>query len=227
MFVDRIRLDETPAGYAADLGVVDALRREPLELSARVTVITGPNGSGKSTLVESIAVAMGANPAGGSRNARFNAFGDDVHALPITISRSENPRDVFFLRGESFLDLAQYHATLPGDPLGHTTERSHGEGIMEFLRRRVSTHTLLLLDEPEDGLSVFTQLELLGLLTVFARRGTQIIMATHSPVLLAIPGAQLITHELEPVLYDATEPVRATREFIDDPRGTAAYLAEP
>lgn len=227
MFVDTVRLDGDVRGYAANLPLVRRLAAGPFRLTSAVTILTGENGSGKSTFVESVAVDKQANPSGGSRNARFTAAGDAVTALPLRIGRTENPRDVFFLRGESFFDLAEYHASLPGDPLAGIRERSHGEGIMDVLTRRVGPGTLLLLDEPEDGLSIFTQLELLGLLTVLARRGSQVIMATHSPVLLAVPGAQIVDASLEPLLFDATEAVTATREFIADPLGTAQYLVAP
>lgn len=228
MYVDTVRLDGEVRGYAAGLPLVRRLAAGPFRLTSAVTILTGENGSGKSTFVESVAAEKRANPSGGSRNARFTAAGDAVAALPLRIGRSENPRDVFFLRGESFFDLAQYHASLPGDPLAGVRERSHGEGIMDVITRHAGPGTLLLLDEPEDGLSIFTQLELLGLLTVLARRGgSQIIMATHSPVLLAVPGAQIVDASLKPVLFDATEAVTATREFIADPLGTARFLVAP
>lgn len=227
MYVDTVRLDGPARGYAAGLPFVRRLAAGPFRFTSAVTILTGENGSGKSTFVESVAAEMRANPSGGSRNARFTAAGDRVEALPLRIGRSENPRDVFFLRGESFFDLAAYHASLPGDPLVGVSERSHGEGIMDVLTKHTGPGTLLLLDEPEDGLSIFTQLELLGLLTVLARRGSQIIMATHSPVLLAVPGAQIVDASLEPLLFDATEAVTATREFIADPLGTARFLVAP
>ena len=98
---------------------------------------------------------------------------------------------------------------------------------MHLARTRFGPDTLIILDEPEDGLSVFSQLELLGLLTVLARRGAQILMATHSPVLLAVPGARIVNvPTLERMLYRDTEPPAATREFIRDPHGTAAYLIQ-
>ena len=94
-------------------------------------------------------------------------------------------------------------------------------------RQRFAPDSLIILDEPEDGLSVFSQLELLGLLTVLARRGAQVLMATHSPVLLALPEARILSvPSLEPMLFDDCEPVTATREFINDPAGTAQYLVE-
>lgn len=228
MFVTRVRIDAPVEGYARDLPVVHSLQRSPLELG-QVTLLTGDNGSGKSTLVEAIAVAMGVNAAGGSRHARFTAADHSALHRSLTLIRRENPRDVYFLRGETYLDLAEYHESLgPGDPLVGLTRRSHGQGIMDLVRTRFGSDSLILLDEPEDGLSTFSQLELLGLLTVLARRGAQVVVATHSPVLLAIPDARILhVPDLEPVLYDDCEPVTATREFINDPAGTARYLVGP
>ncbi|OFL93570.1 AAA family ATPase [Corynebacterium sp. HMSC055D05] len=228
MFVTRVRIDAPVEGYARDLPVVHSLQRSPLELG-QVTLLTGDNGSGKSTLVEAIAVAMGVNAAGGSRHARFTAADHSALHRSLTLIRRENPRDVYFLRGETYLDLAEYHESLgPGDPLVGLTRRSHGQGIMDLARTRFGPDSLILLDEPEDGLSTFSQLELLGLLTVLARRGAQVVVATHSPVLLAIPDARILhVPDLEPMLYDDCEPVTATREFINDPAGTARYLVGP
>ena len=228
MFLTKISVTGKVHGYARELPVLRALAERPLELD-RVTILTGDNGSGKSTLVEAIAAAAGANAAGGSRNARFTAADHSCLHASLTLTRLQNPRDVFFLRGETFFSLGEYHQSLgPEDPLAAIPKRSHGQGIMLLARERFGPEALVILDEPEDGLSVFAQLELLGLLTVLVRRGAQVIMATHSPVLLAVPGARIVgVPTLEPVLYDACEPVTATGEFIDDPGGTAQFLVGP
>ena len=228
MFLTKISVTGKVHGYARGLPVVRALAGRPLELD-RVTILTGDNGSGKSTLVEAVAVAAGANAAGGSRSARFEAADHSCLHASLTLTRRQNPRDVFFLRGETFFSLGEYHQSLgPEDPLAAIPKRSHGQGIMLLARERLGPETLVILDEPEDGLSVFAQLELLGLLTVLVHRGAQVLMATHSPVLLAVPGARIVgVPALEPVLYDACEPVTATWEFIDDPGGTAQFLVGP
>ena len=228
MFVTRVRIASPVEGYARELPVVRTLAHTPLEL-AQVTLLTGDNGAGKSTLIEAIATSMGANPAGGSRHARFTAADHSALHRSLTLTRLENPRDVFFLRGETYLDLAEYHKSLgPEDSLKHLTSRSHGQGVMDLARIRFGSDSLIILDEPEDGLSVFSQLELLGLLTVLARRGAQVVVATHSPVLLALPEARIVhVPDLEILRYDDCEPVTATREFIADPAGTARYLVGP
>ncbi|NMB21798.1 MAG: AAA family ATPase [Corynebacterium sp.] len=237
MFLTAARLDDDPDTldpYLRDLGVVQALRSSPLRFQAAVTVITGENGVGKSTLIEALAVGMRANTEGGSRHARFQTVGKSVSPLGslLTLSRRENPRDVFFLRGESYLNVARYYEDLDPAPRGgprmdDLLEMSHGQGLMALIERRFHDHGLFLLDEPEAGLSVLRQLELLGRLYHLARRGSQIIMATHSPVLLAIPEAQIwevTAGGVETVAFDAAESVRAAREFVADPRGTARFM---
>lgn len=236
MFLTAARLDVPPehvAHYLAGLPVVTALTGDGLEFTASVTVLTGENGVGKSTLLEALAVGMGTNPEGGSRHARFASIGQSVSPLHhwLTLSRRRNPRDAFFLRGETFLNLAGYYAGLEPAPRGpqmdDLEQMSHGQSLMALLERRLHTGGLFFLDEPEAGLSVLHQLEVMGRLHHLAAAGSQIIMATHSPVLLAVPGAQLLEISPEgvrPCGFEDTEAVRAAREFIADPEGTAAFL---
>ena len=173
-------------------------------------------------------MAAGANAAGGSRHAQFQAADHSRLHASLTLTRRANPSDVYFLRGETYLDLAEYHESLGiEDPLQDLTRRSHGQGIMRMAHERFGPDSLIILDEPEDGLSVFSQLELLGLLAVLIRRGAQVLMATHSPVLLAVPDARILTvPALEHMPFEDCEPVTATREFIDDPAGTARFLVD-
>lgn len=237
MFLTAARLDDSPEPlepYLRDLGVVQALRSSPLRFRAPVTVITGENGVGKSTLIEALAVGMRLNPEGGSRHANFGTVKDSVSSLgaALTLTRRENPRDAFFLRGESYFNVAKYYEGLapppPGGPrMDDLLKMSHGQGLVALIKRRFHSNGLFFLDEPEAGLSVLRQLELLGTLYHLARQGSQIIMATHSPVLLAIPGAEIweFTGDgVAVVAFDSAESVRAAREFVADPRGTARFM---
>lgn len=231
MFVDKLRLDSAPSGYLAALPVVRSLVDAPLMLTRPIALITGENGAGKSTLVEAIAVAAGANPEGGSRHARFSTTPESASQLAhhLTITRSANPRDVFFLRGETYAGLARYHASLREDPLAHLPELSHGQGLMHLVRTRFGAGSLVLLDEPEDGLSVFAQLELLGIAWHLGQAGAQLVISTHSPILLGIPGAQLIEvseHGITPTAFDECGAVAAWQEFMTDPAGTTRFLVE-
>ena len=138
MFVTQVRIDAPVEGYARELPVVRRLADAPLELT-QTTILTGDNGSGKSTLVEAIAVAAGANAAGGSRHALFQAADHSQLHASLTLTRRQNPSDVYFLRGETYLDLAEYHESLgPEDRLRDLTRRSHGQGIMRMARERFS-----------------------------------------------------------------------------------------
>ncbi|MFP7365897.1 AAA family ATPase [Corynebacterium callunae] len=234
MFLTKVALVDNPdtlAGYLSELSVVHSLFKEPLEFKAPITVITGENGVGKSTLVEALAVGMRVNPAGGSRHANFGHSGDIVSELHKTLqlTRRANPKDAFFFRGETFYNLASYHSTFSGDPLSDLLEMSHGESIMALVERRLRRPGLIILDEPEAGLSLLRQLEFMGNLVHLAAAGSQIIVATHSPILLATPGADIVevsADGLRQVSFEDTEAVGAAREFLNDPRGTAAFLVE-
>lgn len=238
MFLTAALLDAPPdpaAPYLVELPVVAALTGAPLEFTAPVTVLTGENGTGKSTLVEALAVGMRLNPEGGSRHANFATLAQAQSVSPLhrslRLTRRRNPRDAFFLRGESHYNVAGYYAGLGSPPRGprmdDLREMSHGQSLMTLIERRFHTDGLFLLDEPEAGLSVLRQLELMGRLFHLAEAGSQIIMATHSPVLLAVPGAQILEISgagIRERRFEDTEAVHAAREFVTDPAGIASYL---
>lgn len=239
MFITSARLDSPLAElppYVAGLPVVQLLASEGLEFDAPITIITGENGMGKSTLIEAVAVASRLNPEGGSRHAYFGTMEDPVSPLhaAITLVRRRNPEDAFFLRGESFYQLASYYegldpAPLRSPPMNDLRKMSHGQSLMATIFRRFHGDGLFLLDEPEAGLSTLRQLELLGRLYHLAEASCQVIMATHSPVLLAIPDAQILeltATDVRSVRFEETEAFAAAREFVSDPVGTAAFLTE-
>lgn len=234
MFLTKVALVDSPdslAGYLSELSVVHSLFQKPLEFKTPIMVITGDNGVGKSTLVEALAVGMRINPAGGSRHANFGRSEDIVSELhkSLKLTRRANPKDAYFFRGETFYNLASYHGGLAGDPLSDLLQMSHGESIMALVERRLRRPGLIILDEPEAGLSQLRQLEFMGNLVHLAAAGSQIIVATHSPILLATPGADIIEVTdagLRRVSFEDTEAVQAAREFLNDPRRTAAFLVE-
>lgn len=213
------------------LGVlIAALPGGVLRLPTPVTVVVGDNGAGKSTLLEAIAVGLGVNPEGGSRHARF-ATGDEDYPEWLICSRAHNPRDVYFLRGETFLNLSEYHHQIHSpenpDPLGDLPFLSHGQGLLALVERRFHSDGMIILDEPEDGLSYPRQVEVVTQLERLAAQGAQVILATHSPVFLSMQGATVYAFGdkgIAPVAPEATEAVHAAREFLADPLGTAAFL---
>jgi predicted ATPase len=208
-----------------------------LRFSSRVVFFVGENGSGKSTLLEAIAVASGLAFEGGSRNfrseprAEFRGESQEAQigelADALTLGWRKRPRDAFFLRAESFYNVVSYLESLGpdafssyGGPSLHT--RSHGESFMALLVERFSGGGFYLIDEPEAALSAARQLALLVRMRdlLDAHADTQFIIATHSPIVLAFPGAQIFTFDrspIEQVDYRSTDAFNLTRRFLRDP----------
>lgn len=234
-FVLQVRLDlSTCTGrYPFTLPVVQHLvRAEGLDLEAPVTFLVGDNGTGKSTLIEALAVAAGFNAEGGSQSFRFatrateSSLGDH-----LVLRWGRKPRTGFFLRAESFYNVASEIEWLDADPdsppllpaYGGVSphERSHGESFLDLVIHRFGPHGLYLLDEPEAALSVRGCLALVRRIGELVEQGSQFIVATHSPILLAAPNARILQIDvdgtIEQVGYDAAEPVTLTRGFLADP----------
>ena len=206
---------------------------ERLAFDSPVTFLVGDNGAGKSTLLEGIAVACGFNPEGGTRNFSFSTR--DTHSALgdyLTVSRSAYPRDGFFLRAESFYNTASYledayQAELhlgTGTPYGMRSlhAQSHGESFLALVQNRFGGEGLYLLDEPEAALSPARQLTLLGQMRLLAGEGSQLVVATHSPILMSYPGAAiylLSEKGIERTEYRHTEHYILTRRFLNDPEG--------
>ncbi|MBO4238092.1 MULTISPECIES: AAA family ATPase [Pseudonocardia] len=227
-------------GYPFELPVVRWLREHGgLALYPGVTFLVGENGSGKSTLVEAVAVAVGLNPEGGSRSFRFatRASESDLGSHLRVARRPGRERTSFFLRAESYYNVASEVERLdrePGGPPllpaygGSGHERSHGESFLALLRHRFFPRGLYLLDEPEAALSVTGALAVLARMTDLTARGSQFVVATHSPVLLALPGATILEigddGAVRRVGYDEALPVVLTRSFLADPDAFLRHL---
>ncbi|BBH69576.1 hypothetical protein ACTI_62610 [Actinoplanes sp. OR16] len=230
MFIKAVRLDDAPGdGYPFDLPVVRDLRdRGGLRLTSPVTLLAGDNGSGKSTLIEAIAVAAGFNAEGGTTAFRFaTRASESVLGAHLTLSRTpgRRPRTGFFLRAESFYNVATEIDDLraTGSYGGRSLhERSHGESFLDLAAHRFGPAGLYLLDEPEAALSVNGCLALMVHIAELVAAGSQFIVATHSPILLACPDATIV--EIGPggliseVDYDQAEAVALTRTFLADPQ---------
>jgi predicted ATPase len=234
-FIQQVRLapGADDSRYPFSLPAVRHLARSgALDLPAGVTFLVGENGAGKSTLLEAVAVAAGFNPEGGSRNFRFatrateSALGDHL----ILARGIRKPRTDFFLRAESYYNVASEIERLDragprpllaayGGVSPH--ERSHGESFLDLAMHRFGPAGLYLLDEPEAALSVQSCLALLARMHELIEQGSQFLVATHSPILLALPGATImeISDEgtMERVDFDQALPVRLTRQFLGAP----------
>ncbi|GAA4972341.1 AAA family ATPase [Actinoplanes utahensis] len=238
MFIRAIRLDETPhQGYPFDLPVVRALAGHgELRLPTPVTLLAGDNGSGKSTLIEAIAVAAGFNPEGGSTSFDFATRATESSLgehLTLVRNAGRRPRTGFFLRAESFYNVATEIERLDvtasyGGVSPH--QRSHGESFLDLAAHRFGPGGLYLLDEPEAALSVQGCLALLLRIADLVAAGSQFVIATHSPILLACPGATIL--EIGPggavaeVPFDRAEPVAMTRAFLADPGRFLKHLID-
>lgn len=191
-----------------------------LDLPAGVTLLIGENGSGKSTLVEAIAMAYGLSPEGGSIHARHSTYKteSDLHEW-LRLERSAGVKKWgYFVRAETMHGLYSYLAGLGGGPDYHSL--SHGESFLEVLRTRFDSPGFYVLDEPESGLSFSAQVALVSTLAEIAEGGSQVLCATHSPLLAAIPGANVLEvgpWGLRPTAYDELEVVAHWRAYLDDP----------
>ena len=209
---------------------------DSLDLEAPVTFFVGANGSGKSTLLEAIAVHQGLNPEGGTQNMTFSTVErESVSALHdhLRVVRSGSPRTKFFLRAESFFNVAtavdEYGVHGYGEMSLH--DRSHGESFLALVEHRFTANGLYLLDEPEAALSIHGLFRLLVEIDQLVRAGSQFLIATHSPVLMAFPGAVIYEFSeggIDRVDWDDVDTVGITRSFLDAPeRFLSRLLADP
>src|SRR4051794_529030 len=176
-----------------------------LPFHPKVTFLVGENGSGKSTLLEAVAVASGLNPEGGSRNFQFTTRDSvsPLHEAVRLVKGIRQPRDSFFLRSESFFNVATEVERLD-DPerklvkqYGGTSlhEQSHGESFMALFQNRFRGNGLYILDEPEAALSPTRQMGFLAVVHDLILRGSQFVIATHSPIIMAYPDSWIYVLE--------------------------------
>lgn len=225
-----LRRDQVPdfRRYPFNLPAVSTLDR--LAFDERVTFFIGENGSGKSTLLEGLAVVLGFNPEGGSKNFRFGTrpSHSELHEYLRVVRNVVRPRDGYFLRAESYYNVATEIENLdregPGPPIAPSYgpralhEQSHGESFLALVQNRLRGHGLYVLDEPEAALSPVRQMALLSRLHALVQASSQFIIATHSPILLAYPGAaiyQLDSRGMNRTDYEDTEHFRVTRDFLN------------
>lgn len=235
-FISFISLKDTipESSYLHDLAVVKHLmNNERLYFSNDITFLVGENGSGKSTLIEAIAVAYGYNAEGGSRNFNFSTRNSHSDLCEkITISRKNHPKDGFFLRAESFYNVAsnidEIQATHNYGGIS-LHNQSHGESFLTLVQERFWGNGLYILDEPEAALSPMKLLTLMTEIDRLVKDNSQFIIATHSPILMAFPNAliyEITEDEIKKTNYKDTEHYQITRRFLENPERMLKYLFE-
>jgi predicted ATPase len=215
--------------YPFNLNVLKGFHE--LTFHPKVTFLVGENGAGKSTLIESLAVAWGFNAEGGSKNFNFSTAKAhaDLHKYLRLQRGPVRAKDGFFLRAESYFNVATALENLDKEPSfappitpaygGKSLhEQSHGESFFALFENRFRGNGLYILDEPEAALSPARQMSLLVKMHDLIRKSSQFIIATHSPILMAYPDAQIYQiseRGLDPCAYEDTEHYQLTRSFLN------------
>lgn len=232
-YIQSIKIDWNKIEEDSYLRDIPALAHiKEMNFEKNITFFVGENGTGKSTLLEAIACAYGFNPEGGTLNYRFSTF-DDVSRLYDAVRLSKgfrklNANAAYFFRAESFFNVASkaedyrdvtpkelYYSRYGGKSLH---EQSHGESFLAYFQS-FSQNGLYLMDEPEAALSPQRQLTLFIQIVKMAQAGSQFLIATHSPILLGIPGADIISFdygEVHKCEYEDTESFQITEMFINN-----------
>jgi predicted ATPase len=195
---------------------------DEVAFESQVTFLIGENGTGKSTLIEAIAVACGFNAEGGSKSFNFETLHSTspLHEYLRVTRGFKRPSDGYFLRAESFFNVAteidqRDLAAWYGGTSLH--QMSHGESFFTLLNERLLGGGLYIFDEPEAALSPTRQMAMLTRIHELVLDASQLIIATHSPILMAYPGAQILQiadGALERVEYEETEHYQVTRRFF-------------
>lgn len=221
-FIHSIKIDWSKVEEDSYLKKIDSISEiSQLSFTNNVTYFIGENGTGKSTLLEAIAAAYGFNPEGGTLNYRFSTYNDTSElSNAISISKGfKRPVSSFFFRAESFFNVATKaieYDSVYGEKGLH--EQSHGESFLSFFQS-FQNEGIYIMDEPESALSLQRQLTLLIQIAEMAKKGSQFIIATHSPIIMAIPNSSIWSfdngkiHECE---YEDTENYQILKMFISN-----------
>lgn len=236
--LNSLRLNLAPdtdaQAYPFCLNIIKNLKE--IQFPTQVTFFVGENGTGKSTILEAIAHKAGFGFEGGSKNISFKTSGETVYAGiqkladQCTLSWRQKPKDGYFFRAESFYNVANYLDYLEREGGGQAYQsyggkslhaQSHGEGFLSFFSHRMGKGGFYILDEPEAALSPQRQLALLVTMHELCKNApTQFIIATHSPILLAYPGATIYScdsQRIHTIGYRQTAHYTITHEFLNNP----------
>jgi len=235
-FVSQVglRVSDVPGFDRYPFSLPAVRHLDVLDLHPKVTFIVGENGSGKSTLMEAIAVSFGFNAEGGTRNFGFGtrASHSVLHQYLRLSKGVRQPKDGFFLRAESFFNLATEIEKLDDEPWGGPPiinsyggkslhEQSHGESFFSLVMHRFGGDGFYVLDEPEAALSPQRQLSLLTRIHDLVKDRSQFVITTHSPILMAYPDAviyQCTDTGIRQVTYEETEHFQVMHDFVVNPK---------
>jgi len=242
LYIEGIKIHknaEENDSYIFGLPVVkNLIRKEQLPFKNKVTFFVGENGTGKSTLLEAIVVSFGFNAEGGTRN--FNFATEETHSdlcQYLTVCKGvKRPKDGFFLRAESFYNVASEIDKLDQispliDYYGGKSlhKQSHGESFMSLVLNRFGGNGVYILDEPEAALSPSRQMTLLAAIDSLVKNNSQFIIATHSSILMAYPDANIFVLTDDDICrtpYEVTEHYTLTKQFLNNPQKMLKYLLE-
>ena len=227
-----LKRETIPSFHSYPFHIPSIRSLKDISLHPNVTFIVGENGMGKSTLLEAIALAIGFNAEGGTLNFSFSTY-DSYSVLDqyLKIVRGvDRPQDGFFLRAESFYNVATNIEEMDSEP--STTpkiidsfggkslhEQSHGEAFFSTFMNRFRGKGIYILDEPEAALSPLRQLSMLSRIHELVNDHSQFIIATHSPILMAYPSSKLIQltdNGLHESSLEDTSHYQITKQFFDD-----------
>ncbi len=234
LFIQEVLFEWNEIKPNSYIRTIESLRDvEKIEFQSPVSLFVGENGTGKSTLLEAIAVAHGFNPEGGTKNYVFSTY-DSHSELCDAIRIAKGYRKEkwgYFLRAESFYNVAtqeEKYADI-AHPSMQYHKKSHGESFLDLAQDNIKSNGLYLLDEPEAALSPQRQLTLLTQIYKCANDGAQFIIATHSPILLGIPNAQIFCFDngkIHTCTYEETDSYKITEMFINNRKSLLQKLLD-
>lgn len=224
LFIKEIIIDWNKIEHNSYLRKIKSLTSlNTMKFENNITLLAGENGSGKSTLLEAIAICKGFNPEGGTKNYSFSTY--DSHSSlcdAMTISKGyRKEKTGYFFRAESFYNVATMEERY-ADPAHGSMKyhyRSHGESFLSLFQNYLDKDGLYILDEPEAALSPQRQLTLLIEICSYASKGAQFIIASHSPIILGMPEAQILSFNEEGIRkcsYEETDSYKITKMFVND-----------
>lgn len=236
-YISEIRIDKKipEDSFLNDIPAVRYLQGgNILKFDSNITFLVGDNGTGKSTIIEAVAVASRFNPEGGTLNSMFSTYNthSDLNKY-ITVARQNHPKKGYFLRAETLYNLATYRLDvfekeIEKGEMQDYHRISHGEAFLSSVQELYG-NGLYIFDEPEAALSPSKQLTFMCEINRLLNRNSQFIISTHSPILMAFPGAaiyQLTDKGIEKISYTETEHYRITKLFLDCPERMFKHLFE-